>query len=340
MMEVTKVVTSVFVLCLSGPSFGYPFTRSGNLFSGVGPAGGAGGERGQAEQHHLLPGHLEDYLANYVQSQGSQQQQYPQYQQQYPQYQQQQQGPYQQTKLTAETLAALLPYLSSSRLSDADGSVASSNDYAYPDYPAGSQVYTDDEGTWYDEMAGAAYQPTQQEEEQAALRLLLDHLNGRYSLDDLEAMEREAEMEENTESQLQSLMNKKVRRHEIMNDFGQGDDQHLTIRKLRETVGAVKRSSQGEKEHFDDGDDDMDDVEKELKEQESDARDNTKADGSQDSTSGVVSQVENSPTHNTGLRKRSWGQTIGHLSFWGPNRYRSHRLHRGDIGHIKFMSPF
>lgn len=338
MMEVTKVVTSVFVLCLSGPTFGYPFTRT-NLFSGV-PAGGAGEDRGQGPtqlEHHLLPGHLEDYLANYVQSQGSQQ--YPQYQQQQPAYYQQQQGPYQQTKLTAETLAALLPYLSSSRLSDDGSAGASSNDYAYPDYPVAGgagQAYTDDEGTWYDEMANAAYQPTQQEEEQAALRLLLDHLNGRYSLDDLEAMEREAEMEENTESQLQSLMNKKVRRHEIMNDFGQGDDQHLTIRKLRETVG-VKRS-EGEKEHFGDDDDGgvMDDVEKELKEQDS----NTKGDDSQDSASGVVSQDEKSSTHSTGLRKRSWGQTIGHLSFWGPNRYRSHRLHRGDIGHIKFMSPF
>jgi len=184
-------------------------------------------------------------------------------------------------------------------------------------------------------------EPTQQDEEQVVLQLLLDHLNGRYSLDDLAALEREAEIEENTESQLQSLMNKKVRRHEIMNDFGQGDEQHLTIRRLRESID----NSEQEKENDEGGDNVEEKEHEEHKEQ-----DNTQAD-SQESTSELASSSQldddhklSADTSRTGLQKRSWGQpwgqTIGHLSFWGPNhRYHSQRAHRGDIGHVNFYSP-
>ncbi|CAL4088543.1 unnamed protein product [Meganyctiphanes norvegica] len=227
MMCVTKVLTSVFVVCLSGPTFGYPFTHS-NLFSAAGAGDNVdprGSQQAQQQQQQLpahledylanrgqLPAHLEDYVGNYVQQGRGQ---YPQYQ--LPAYQQDYNTQVQpQPKLTAETLAALLPYLSSSsQLVNGIGSAPASSDYAYPDYPVAAPAYTDTDGTWYDDMAASSQQvynnePSAQDEEQAVLQLLLDHLNGRYSLDDLEAMEREAEMEENTESQLQSLMNKKM----------------------------------------------------------------------------------------------------------------------------------
>lgn len=93
-----------------------------------------------------------------------------------------------------EALAALLPYLT-----------GANDDYAY-DY----NTYSDDEGTWYDDSANADIAEPVESDDAALFQYLINHRNGRYSLEDLENLEREAEMEDNTENQLHALLAKKV----------------------------------------------------------------------------------------------------------------------------------
>ena len=90
------------------------------------------------------------------------------------------------------------------------------------------QIYSDSDGAWYDDMplgepsplTGTNYrtssndflmsEPTDQDI--ALARLMLDHRAGKYSLEDLETLEREARIEDNTENQLRALA-KQVRIH-------------------------------------------------------------------------------------------------------------------------------
>jgi len=88
-------------------------------------------------------------------------------------------------------------------------------DYPNYDFSGPESFYTDSDGTWYDDAASdypqqqrpsedfLASEPTDQDV--ALAKLMLDHMAGKYSLEDLETLEREARIEENTENQLRSL---------------------------------------------------------------------------------------------------------------------------------------
>lgn len=100
-------------------------------------------------------------------------------------------------------------------------------DYPSYDYPSSDdETYTDNDGTWYDDSASSTTaigspsyvpqvpvssdvqdnEPTDQD--LALAQLMLDHIAGKYSLEDLETLEREARMEENSEHQLRALTKK------------------------------------------------------------------------------------------------------------------------------------
>ncbi|XP_027237576.1 uncharacterized protein [Penaeus vannamei] len=173
-MEAMKVLTSLLVLTLTGPTLGYPYTR------GM-PSRTSGRGREQ-----MLEGGLGEYLGGYMQDQ-----QYA-----LPEYQPTYRHGYaaQRPRINAEALAALLPYLT-----------GANDDYAY-DY----NTYSDDEGTWYDDTANADIAEPVESDDAALFQYLINHRNGRYSLEDLENLEREAEMEDNTENQLHALLAKKI----------------------------------------------------------------------------------------------------------------------------------
>ncbi|XP_071533253.1 uncharacterized protein [Panulirus ornatus] len=191
-METTRVLTSLLVLTLTGPTLGYPYTR------GV-PARASGRGRDQ-----MLDYSLGDYLGGYSE-QEPQQYGVPEYEPPSPRYTYAAQQP----RINAEVLAALLPYLT-----------AASDDYDY-DY----NTYNDEDGTWYDDTANDADADNVNNQDAALLQLLLNHRAGssspvRYSLEDLENLEREAEMEDNTENQLHALMEKKINKKSSMPVLG------------------------------------------------------------------------------------------------------------------------
>lgn len=77
-------------------------------------------------------------------------------------------------------------------------------------------TYAEEDGTWYDDAAAPEFTlgrdgRDENNQEAALLQLFLDHLAGKYSLEDLETLERQAAIEDNTENQLQALMPHKVR---------------------------------------------------------------------------------------------------------------------------------
>ncbi|KAB7503480.1 hypothetical protein Anas_02411 [Armadillidium nasatum] len=101
--------------------------------------------------------------------------------------------------------------------------------YTIPEYePVYQQGYLsrrpeiNDEGTWYDDItppeqvSAGIDERDNNNQEAALLQLFLDHLAGKYSLEDLETIERQAAIEDNTEYQLQSLMPHKKSRYPIM----------------------------------------------------------------------------------------------------------------------------
>ena len=84
-----------------------------------------------------------------------------------------------------------------------------SNDY--PNYDFNN--FNNDDGVWYDTVATspelmAADKRTN--EDLALAQFYIDSLNGKYSLEDLETLVREAMYEDNAENQLHQLMQKKV----------------------------------------------------------------------------------------------------------------------------------
>ncbi|KAK8729543.1 hypothetical protein OTU49_008534, partial [Cherax quadricarinatus] len=173
-MEASKVLTSLLVLTLTGPTLGYPYTRAvASRSSGRG-------------REQLLDAGLGDYLLGYTDDQYV-----------LPEYTPSKRYTYaaQRPRINAETLAALLPFLTAAR-----------NDYVY-DY----NTYSDDDGTWYDTSVNDDLADTVTTDDSASslLPMLLERRPLRYSLEDLENMEREAAMEENTENQLHELMAKK-----------------------------------------------------------------------------------------------------------------------------------
>ncbi|XP_064090397.1 uncharacterized protein LOC135204222 [Macrobrachium nipponense] len=174
-METYKVLTSLLVLTLTGPTLGYPYTRDVVSRS-------SGRARDQ-----VMDDSLSEYLGGYVQDQPYE---LPEYQPAYRHEYATQQRP----RINAEAIVALLPYLANNN-----------DDYAY-DYNS----YSDDDGTWYDDVANEDAADKSDSDNAALLQFLLDHRSGRYSLEDLETLEREAEMEDNTENQLQALMDKKI----------------------------------------------------------------------------------------------------------------------------------
>lgn len=119
-----------------------------------------------------------------------------------------------------QNLEPLMQYLSSPDLQ--------SQDYSNYDLPNSDSVYTDSDGDWYDNpsapqalIGGPSYasqssgdfldnEPTEQD--LALFQLMLDHIAGKYSLEDLETLEREARIEENTENQLRALTKKVILR--------------------------------------------------------------------------------------------------------------------------------
>lgn len=180
-MEALKVITSLLVLTLTGPTLGYPYTRG--VVSRSSP---------RARDRQVMDSNLADYLGGYVQDQ------------QYglPEYQPAYRHEYvpERQRINAEALAAILPYLTNNN-----------DDYAY-DYNS----YSDDDGTWYDDAANDDLTDSTDSDSAALLQFLLDHRSGRYSLEDLETLEREAEMEDNTENQLHALMAKKINKKSNM----------------------------------------------------------------------------------------------------------------------------
>ncbi|KAF2354869.1 hypothetical protein FHG87_014376 [Trinorchestia longiramus] len=109
-------------------------------------------------------------------------------------------------------------------------------DYPTYDYPGTlDETYTDSDGTWYDDAPGTVIgspsyvpqtsaaaemldnEPTEQD--LALAQLMLDHIAGKYSLEDLETLEREARMEENTEHQLRALTHKMHRKKSLVMPF-------------------------------------------------------------------------------------------------------------------------
>ncbi|XP_068218777.1 uncharacterized protein [Palaemon carinicauda] len=182
-METYKVLTTLLVLTLTGPTLGYPYTRDVVSRS-------SGRSRDQ-----LMDGSLSEYLGGYVQDQPYE---LPEYQPAYRNEYATQQRP----RINAEAIVALLPYLANANNND---------DYAY-DYNS----YNDDDGTWYDDVANDDISDKSDSDNAALLQFLLDHRSGRYSLEDLETLEREAEIEDNTESQLQALMDRKINKKNTM----------------------------------------------------------------------------------------------------------------------------
>lgn len=96
-------------------------------------------------------------------------------------------------------------------------------DYANYDLPGGDALYNDADGTWYDDgtvIGSPSYAPRgaspssdfmnnePTEQDLALTQLMLDHIAGKYSLEDLETLEREARLQESTENQLRALTKK------------------------------------------------------------------------------------------------------------------------------------
>ncbi|KAK7078808.1 hypothetical protein SK128_013437 [Halocaridina rubra] len=177
-MEATKVLTSLLVLTLTGPSLGYPYTRGILSLSGS----------GRARDRQVMNNDVADYSGRYAQD--DQLYAIPEYQAAY----RHEYATPQRQRINAEALAALLPYLT-----------ANNDDYN-DDY----NTYSDDDGTWYDGEANDDITDSNENDDAAILQLLLNHHNGRYSLEDLENLEREAQMEENIENQLHALMRKQI----------------------------------------------------------------------------------------------------------------------------------
>ncbi|XP_018024086.1 uncharacterized protein LOC108679867 [Hyalella azteca] len=106
-------------------------------------------------------------------------------------------------------------------------------DYQSYDYPETTDETYD--GMWYDEAPSTVIgspsfvpqtpavsdmlenEPTEQD--LALAQLMLDHIAGKYSLEDLETLEREARMEENTEHQLRALTKKVHRKKSLALPF-------------------------------------------------------------------------------------------------------------------------
>ena len=84
----------------------------------------------------------------------------------------------------------------------------------YPLYDIASRsvdnIYSDSDGDWYDNVLQNGPHDVFQNDPQAIAltQLMLDHVAGKYSLDDLETLEREAQQEDNSENQLRSLLQK------------------------------------------------------------------------------------------------------------------------------------
>ncbi|XP_042241646.1 uncharacterized protein LOC121879127 isoform X2 [Homarus americanus] len=165
-METTKVLTSLLVLTLTGPTLGYPYTR------------GVVSRTSGRSRDQFLDGGLGDYLMGYTDDE-----QYA-----LPQYEPNKRYAFaaQRPRINPETLAAFLPILADANNDD---------DYVY-DY----NTYSDDDGTWYENTANG------ETVEDNLLPVLLQRRTSRYSMDDLETLERKAAMEDNTENQLYALM--------------------------------------------------------------------------------------------------------------------------------------
>lgn len=158
---------------------------------------------------HPVPLGLEDYIVSYLQALKQQQKIQQLQQMSRPYYLQRKQlAPYEQGYIQeqpstsyAEAIAALpiLPYVNGRE-----------NDYT-ADYDDNS--YNSDDGIWYDDdiASNDIYNDKRSNDDKLALaQLYLDSLNGKYSMEDLETLVREATYEDNTEEQLHHLMDKKV----------------------------------------------------------------------------------------------------------------------------------
>jgi len=95
----------------------------------------------------------------------------------------------------------------------------------YPLYDIASRsvdnIYSDSDGDWYDNvLQNDPHNVFQNDPQAIALtQLMLDHVAGKYSLDDLETLEREAQQEDNSENQLRSLLQKVQRKSNLVSPY-------------------------------------------------------------------------------------------------------------------------
>ncbi|XP_045110534.1 uncharacterized protein LOC123504230 isoform X2 [Portunus trituberculatus] len=180
-MEAMRVVTSFLMLTVTGPSLAYPYTRgTGGRSSGWGRDAG-----------------LVDYLGGYPMDD-----QYA-----VPEY----------DSTTRYTYAAQRPRINKE-------AVAAWLNAALDDYILNYDTYSDDDGTWYNEMATDGMLEPNPNDDSPMMQLFFNNQHsqhsGRYSLEDLENMERKAKMEDNTENQLHALMGKTIRKKSTMPVLG------------------------------------------------------------------------------------------------------------------------
>ncbi|XP_063872467.1 uncharacterized protein LOC135106941 isoform X2 [Scylla paramamosain] len=179
-MEAMRVVTSLLMLTVTGPSLAYPYTR-----------GTAGRSSGWGRDAGLV-----DYLGGYPMDD-----QYA-----VPEY----------DPTTRYTYAAQRPRINKEAV--AAWLTAAFDDIL--DY----DTYSDDDGIWYNEMATDDVLEPNPNDDSPMMQLFFNNQHsqhsGRYSLEDLENMERKAKMEDNTENQLHALMGKTIRKKSTMPVLG------------------------------------------------------------------------------------------------------------------------
>ncbi|KAK8392953.1 hypothetical protein O3P69_013167 [Scylla paramamosain] len=184
-MEAMRVVTSLLMLTVTGPSLAYPYTR-----------GTAGRSSGWGRDAGLV-----DYLGGYPMDD-----QYA-----VPEY----------DPTTRYTYAAQRPRINKEAV--AAWLTAAFDDIL--DY----DTYSDDDGIWYNEMATDDVLEPNPNDDSPMMQLFFNNQHSqhsgssapyRYSLEDLENMERKAKMEDNTENQLHALMGKTIRKKSTMPVLG------------------------------------------------------------------------------------------------------------------------